>query len=57
MEKLLTPQERKSAEFKALCPSVSSGFTLVHDSNPRQGVVPVQLDFDDGTSTPEDTEW
>jgi Protein of unknown function (DUF2800) len=57
MEKLLTPQDRKSEAFKALCPPVSSGFTLVKESNPRPGVIPAQLDFDDGTSVEEDGEW
>jgi hypothetical protein len=57
MEKLLTPADRKSDAFKALCPPVSSGLTLVRDSNPRLEVVPATLAFDDGLSTGEDAEW
>jgi hypothetical protein len=57
MEKLLSAADRKSAEFKALCPAVSSGLTLVRDTNPRPEVVPATLAFDDGLSTGEDAEW
>jgi hypothetical protein len=57
MEKLLSPADRKSEAFKALCPPVSSGLTLVRDTNPRPEVVPATLAFDDGLSTGEDAEW
>ena len=57
MEKLLSPADRKSDAFKALCPPVSSGLTLVRDTNPRPEVVPATLAFDDGLSTGEDAEW
>ena len=39
-EKLLTKKDRESETFKALCPTVSSGLTLVRDTNPRLEVVP-----------------
>jgi hypothetical protein len=57
MEKLLSATDRKSAAFKALCPPVSSGLTLVRDTNPRPEVVPATLAFDDSLSTGEDAEW
>lgn len=56
-EKLLTKKDRESEAFKVLCPTVSSGLTLVRDSNPRLEVVPAQVAYDDGTSTVEGTEW
>jgi hypothetical protein len=55
VEKFLPPPDRKSAEFKALCPAISSGLTLVREDNPRIAVVPSQVDFDDGTA--EKGEW
>lgn len=57
VEKLLSPADRKNPAFKALCPAVSSGLTLVRDDNPRPEVVPATLAFDDGLSTGEDAEW
>jgi hypothetical protein len=57
VEKLLKPADRASSAFKRMCPAVSSGLTLVRDSNPRLEVVPAQAAYDDGTSTPEDQEW
>ena len=57
VEKLLTPKDRKNEEFVSLCPSVSSGLTLVRDTNPRLEVVPLKVAYDDGTSTAEGTEW
>jgi hypothetical protein len=55
VEKFLPPADRKSEAFKALCPPVSSGLTLVRDSNPRVEVKPSQVDFNDGTA--DDGEW
>lgn len=57
VEKLLPPTERKSEAFKALCPAVSSGSTLVRADSPRPELKPVQADFDDGLSTADDAEW
>lgn len=57
VEKLLKPKERTMPEFASLCPTVSSGLTLVRDTNPRLEVVPLKLAYDDGTSTAEGTEW
>jgi hypothetical protein len=56
-EKLLAKKDRALTEFTSLCPPVSTGLTLVHDSNPRDAVVPIKIAYDDGTSTPEDAEW
>jgi hypothetical protein len=55
VEKFLTPADRKTDTFKALCPAISSGLTLVRADNPRIAVVPSQVDFDDGTA--EEGEW
>lgn len=57
VEKLLKPADRASSGFKNMCPAVSSGLTLVKDSNPRLEVVPLQVTYGDGTSTSEDEEW
>ena len=47
IEKLLAPSDRKSPQFKALCPAVSSGLTLVRASNPRPVETRAPLDFED----------
>jgi Protein of unknown function (DUF2800) len=57
VEKLLSPKDRKTEEFAGLCPAVSSGLTLVRDTNPRLEIVPLKVTYDDGTSTAEGTEW
>jgi hypothetical protein len=57
VEKLLKPADRQSPSFKRMCPAVSSGLTLVRDTNPRLEVVPSQVAYGDGTSTAEGEEW
>jgi hypothetical protein len=57
VEKLLKPADRQFGGFKLMCPAVSSGLTLVRDTNPRLEVVPSQVTYGDGTSTAEGEEW
>lgn len=57
VEKKLPPAERKSEAFKALCPAISSGSTLVRLDNPKPERKPTERDFDDGLSTDENAEW
>jgi hypothetical protein len=56
-EKLLSKADRASKEFIDLCPSVSTGLTLVQSTNPRPEIVPSQVAYNDGTATEEGTEW